>query len=32
MTVHALDVIIENASKTVYIIPLNTTNEDQTLR
>ena len=32
MPVHALIVFIENARKTVWIIPLNTKNEDQTLR
>ena len=32
MPVHALDFFIENATKMVRIIPLNTKNEDQTLR
>ena len=29
---HALDIFIENATKMVEVIPLNATNEDQTLR
>ena len=32
MPVHALDVFIENATKMAWIIPLNTKNDDQTLR
>ena len=32
MLVHALDVFIENATKMVWNIPLNTKNQDQTLR
>ena len=32
MPEHALDIFIENPSKMVYVIPLNTKNEDQTLR
>ena len=32
MLVHALDVFIENTTKMVRIIPLNTKNENQTLR
>ena len=32
MPIHALDVFIENATKMVLIIQLNTKNEDQTLR
>ena len=28
----ALDIFIENATKIVYVIPLNAKNEDQTLR
>ena len=31
MPVHVLDVFIENATKMVWIIPLNTKNEDQIL-
>ena len=29
---HALDIFIKNATKMVYVIPLNAKNEDQTLR
>ena len=29
---HALDIFIENATKMVKVIPLNTKNDDQTLR
>ena len=29
---HALDIFVENATKMVYVIPLNAKNEDQTLR
>ena len=32
MPVHVLDVFIDNTTKMVWIIPLNTKNEDQTLR
>ena len=32
MPVHALDVFFENATKMIRLIPLNTKNEDQTLR
>ena len=32
MPVYALDIFIENATKTVLVIPLNAKNEDQTLR
>ena len=29
---HSLDIVIENATKMVKVIPLNAKNEDQTLR
>ena len=32
MPEHALDIVIENATKMVQVIPLNAKNEDQTLR
>ena len=32
MPEHALDICIENATKMVWVIPLNAKNEDQTLR
>ena len=32
MPEHALDIIIENATKMVWVVPLNAKNEDQTLR
>ena len=32
MPEHALDIIIENATKMVSVIPLNARNEDQTLK
>ena len=32
MTGHYLDIVIENATKMVKVIPLNAKNEDQTLR
>ena len=32
MPEHALDILIENATKMVKVIPLNAKNEDQTVR
>ena len=32
MPEHALDIIIQNATKMLQVIPLNTKNENQTLR
>ena len=32
MPEHVLDIFIENATKMVYVIPLNAKNENQTLR
>ena len=32
MPEHALDILIENATKMIWVIPLNTKNENKTLR